>query len=405
MKGSSQAGGDGRALKIVIAALLILVCGYSLAGNIITVTMTPIINTFALTGTSQGLMTSMINLGSFLSLIILPLLQGHMHKVKLIICSAAVIAGALFLTGAVSGLTALLTICLILGAGTNFLDTVVNAYIVDLSGKDGSKNLGLVHGFYGIGGLLTPILITSILARGNWRSSYYISGAIFCLIGIMVLIAVLPRYRGITHGSVAAEKKLTGSVLKSYITDRRNILLLIAAVFYGAAQLGLVNWVVQYMTVRFNDMTLGSAAVSAYWICCTACRLFNTRLPINPGKLLTFGAFFGGIFHAVGVLSGNAVVMVVASGAVGLVSGVCVPLLVSEAALGNEEITSLTTSGIFFVMAAARMLMPLGMGMVAGSSITAAMLLPALAGVISAAACAMAFRLRKSSFSVSNRAD
>ena len=383
------------ALTIVTAALMILVCGYSLCYNIIAVTMTPIINTFALTGTSQGLMTSMQNLGSILPLFIIPMLQGRVRKIWLILSASLLEIAMMFLTGAAADFPMLLTACVLLGAGNNFLDTTVNAYIVDLHPNDSSKYLGMLHGFFGIGGLLTPILISAILAHGTWRASYYISGAIFAGIVALFAIVAVPRRRKLASETAAAEQKLTAAMLKRYISGKRNLCLLAAGAFYAAAQLGLVNWVAYYETVRFNAVNLGSACVSAYWICCAVCRLFSGRLPFKPEKMLIAGAALGGVFHAAGILSGDAVVMVIASGLVGLVSGLCIPVLLSEAAWGNSDMTSLTTSGIFLIMGVARMLMPLGMGAVAAGSIVAAMLLPALASVISAVLCAFAYFMKK----------
>lgn len=382
------------ALRGMIAVLLLLVCGYSMCNNTIAITMNPIIETFALTGSSQGLMNSMMNFGSILPLFIIPLMQGRVNKIWMILVSALILLASMALTGAAAGFGMLLAACVLLGAAHNFLDTTANAYIVDLYPGDSSKCLGLLHGFYGLGGLLTPFLITFVLSRGTWRTAYYVGAAIFAVIVAAFAVAALPRYRKMGGGAASVEEKLTGEMFRRYICNRRNVLLLLAAALYGASQTGLVNWVARYMLVRFDEAGLGSLCVSAYWICCAVCRLVTPGFRIRPAKMLIAGALLGGVFHAAGVLSGSAVLMVIASGLVGLVSGVCVPVLLSEAAVGNEEMTSLTTSGIFLVMGITRILLPLMMGAVAESSIVAAMLLPAAAILISGGLCVAADRLR-----------
>lgn len=384
-----------RDVRTLLAALLMLVFGYSLCNNIISVTMNPIIDTFALTGSSQGLMTSCMNFGSILPLLFIPLLQGRVRKIWLILASALVLLAATALTGAASGFAVLLIICVMQGVGYQVLDTTVNSYVVDLYRGQSTRSLGLLHGFYGIGGLLTPLLISSILAKSTWRVSYFISAAIFAAIVIAFSCIALPRSRSVGEAAAVKEEKLTAAMFRRYIGDRRSLLLLAAAAMYGISQSGLVNWVARYTVVRFDDAQAGSLCVSAYWICCAFCRLFSPRLRIRPMRMLIAGALLGGVFHAAGVLSGSAVVMIVASGLVGLVSGVCLPVVLNEAAIGNEDMTSLTTSGIFLVMGVTRMLAQLLMGAVGESSIVIALLIPAAASLLMALMATLADRCRK----------
>lgn len=383
------------AVRMILIALLMLVCGYSLCNNIIAVTMNPIIDTFALTGSSQGLMTGMMNLGTILPLFIIPLLQGRVRKIWLILASALILLAATALTGAAGGFAVLLIVCVVQGIGYQVLDTTVNSYIVDLHPGQSTRGLGLLHGFYGIGGLLTPFLISYILTKSTWRVSYFISAAIFAAIVLAFACVAVPRSRSIGAAAAVKEEKLTGAMFRRYICDRRSLLLLAAAALYGVSQTGLVNWVARYTVVRFDDAQAGSLCVSAYWVCCAFCRLFSPRLKIRPTRLLIVGALLGGVFHAAGVLSGSAALMVVASGLIGLVSGVCLPVIISEAAIGNEDMTSLTTSGIFLVMGVTRMLAQLLMGAVGESSIVTAMLIPAAALFLTALLGALADRCRK----------
>ena len=387
-----QSKDNSKDIKIMLAALLLLVCGYSLCNNIIAVTMNPIIDTFELTGSSQGLMTSMINLGSILPLFIIPLLQGRVKKIWLILASAVVLLASTALTGAASSFAFLMIACVVLGAGYNFLDTMANSYIVDLFPGNSTRGLGLLHGFYGIGGLLTPLFITFILSRATWRTAYGVGALIFSVIVAVFSALAMSRWAKLDTTVVRQEEKLTGAMFRRYIRDSRNLLLLGAAAFYGASQTGLVNWVARYMLVRFNETALGSLCVSAYWICCVICRFLSPNLRIRPGKQLIAGAALSGLFHAAGVLSGSAVFMVVASGLVGLFSGVCLTVLLSEAAIGNEGMTSLTTSSIFLIMGVTRMLIPLVMGAAAETSIVIAMLFPAAASLVTALLSALALR-------------
>ena len=167
-------------------------------------------------------------------------------------------------------------------------------------------------------------------------------------------------------------------------------MLLGAAICYGGAQLGITSWVARYFTVRFNNADMGSVCLSVYWITATLSRLIAPKIPLPPKKLLVYGTAIAGVAHVLGVVTGSAVAMLIATGVIGITSGLFIPMLVAEAARGNETRTSLTTSALFLVMCASRMVMPLMMGAASANSIAAAMIIPAVATLIAAAFCFLA---------------
>ena len=387
-----QTTASRRALKILTVSLLLIVCGYSMSFNILSNTMDPLIGEFQLTGAAQGLMTSMMNLGSMLPLLVLPLLQGRVSKAWLIFGASVLQVLMLLLTGLSANFGMLLTACVLLGAGNNFTDSCVNSYMVDLHPENSAGCLGLLHGFYGIGGLLTPIMVSFIMEKSGWRPGYYVAAGIFAAICVLFAFVGLRKRSNTGSAETAKETPFTAAMLAEYLRTPRNIFFLAAAALYAAAQIGLLGWVVRYTSVQFNDPQTGSMCLTAYWVCTTICRLVTPRLPIKPGKLLVVGGLGACVFHVIGILSGSAVGMLIASGIIGLTSGQWIPVMISEATRGNEDRTSLITSGIFLVMGLARMLIPLGMGAVSTSSLVAAMMLPAASALLCAVFSHLAVR-------------
>ncbi|MBP3409545.1 MAG: MFS transporter [Clostridia bacterium] len=383
-----------RALQILTVSLLLIVCGYSMSFNILSNTMDPLIGEFQLTGAAQGLMTSMMNLGSMIPLLILPLLQGRVHKIWLILGASALQTAMLLLTGASGNFAMLLTACILLGAGNNTTDSCVNSYMVDLHPENRASCLGLLHGFYGIGGLLTPVLVSYVLGKSGWRASYYVAGGIFAVICLLFAIVGSRSSKGSNAVQAAKEAPFTRAMFAEYLRTPRNVLFLIAGALYAAAQLGLLGWIVRYTTVQFNDPQTGSLCLSAYWICVTICRLVTPRLPFKPGRMLIVGALGAGVFHILGLITGSAVGMLIASALIGLISGQWIPVMLSEATIGNEDRTSLITSGVYLIMGLARMLIPLGMGAVSTASLVGAMLLPAAAALLCALFSYLAVRCK-----------
>ena len=77
---------------------------------------------------------------------------------------------------------------------------------------------------------------------------------------------------------------------------------------------------------------------------------------------------------------------------IGVVSGQYIPVMISEATRGNEDRTSLITSGLFLAMGFGRMTMPLCMGAISATSLFTAMLIPAAVSLLCALCCHLAIR-------------
>jgi MFS family permease len=376
----------GNPVARITGAVFLLVMGFALCNNIIQNTMGPIIKNFSLLGARQGLMSSMISLGSVIALILAPLLQGRVRKLTMLSIAALLQALMLGLSGYSPTFGVLLAACVLLGLGGGWTDNYANSLIVDLHGKNSPRYLGMLHGFFGIGGLLTPLVIGAVLTAYPWRTAYIIAAMIFGIIsGIFSAIALKSRRKLITQ-SGPLEKRFTAGMLMGYLRSRRNLLLIAAGIMYSASQQGFAGWLIRYMDVRFHAEILGSAALSLFWIASTLSRFLAPLIKARPlavfsvGTLLSAGALIGG------VLLGGAAAMCVAAALIGLVSGHSMPMLLGEAASGYRGNTSLPTSVMLLCMTISRMAMPLLMGGVSAWSIAAVLCLPA-----AAAACAGVF--------------
>lgn len=382
---------NARALRVITLAILLLICGMAMCSNIIGVTMSPLVAHFELgASTKSGLMNTFINIGSMLILITTPLFQGRVHKLYLIISSSLLQVLTLVVTGLSGSFPLLLASMAVFGAGCSLADSCVNSYVVDLYPENNAKYLSMLHAAFGIGGMLTPVLLTPVLNRSSWRVTYFVCAGIFALINIVFIILALRNYKKTDQYSAPAETPITFALLKDYIARPRNLMILGAALCYGGAQLGITSWVVHYMSERFSNADMGSVCLSVYWITATLSRLAAPKIPLPPKKLLVYGTAIAGVAHLLGVISGSAVAMLIATGVIGLASGLFIPMLVAESARGNEHRTSLSTSAVFLVMCASRMIMPLMMGAASASSIAAAMILPAIATLLAAACCFLA---------------
>jgi fucose permease len=96
--------------------------------------------------------------------------------------STAVAAAAMALWVATGSWMVLLVAALVLGVSRGAIDAGMNAYVA-LHG--GVRRLGVLHGSYGIGTSLGPLLVLASLATGTWRPAWIAIGALDLVIAVL----------------------------------------------------------------------------------------------------------------------------------------------------------------------------------------------------------------------------
>ncbi|MEA4870689.1 MAG: MFS transporter [Christensenella sp.] len=372
-----------RATGALTSGIVLLIAMFGLTNSFQSVVMNRVVDAYHLSGGTQGIMSSMINIGSILAFLAAPLLQGRIKKTTMLLAACVLMAVSFFLLGTNSLFASMMLASVLTGIGFGWIDTNCNAVMVDLHEKDSSSYLGLLHGGFGVGGLIAPILITALLTVISWQRVSLIMGAIVIAAGLIFLL--LLSFSARRSPSAAPEKPLTRAAIREFLFHRKNVLMLIAGMLYAITQSGLLIWLVRYMTLRYNAESLGAAALSIFWVCATLSRFFAPRLPIRPLKLFLYGTLLSCVFQTIGVLSGSPVVMCVMVGIIGLVTGHCVPMLISEITAAQTGNTALATSATLVTMCFMRIIFPVLMGMLADwTSVSVMMLTPAVSGALAA---------------------
>lgn len=380
--------GTGR----LTAAILFLITIYGFANTFQSVVMNQVVESYGLTGGQQGILSSMINVGCIVAMLTATLLQGRIRKTLLLLAAVILQALAFFALGIPWSLTGMIITGIVLGLGFGWADTCCNSAMVDVHPERSSFYLGLLHGGFGVGSLLCPLVVTAMLALMGWRQVSQWMGALMLFTALV--FALLGLRRTDAGRQTVQEQKLNAGQIRAYLGNGRNLMLVLAGVMYAATQTGLTVWLVRYMTLRYQAESLGATALSIYWICATVSRFVAPRIRLKPILLFMFGALLSCVFQAGGVLVGNPVFMCVMVSGIGLVSGQCLPMLIGESTADYEGMTTLPTSVLLFTMCIARILMPLVMGVISdGVSVSGAMLAPAVTGLLAALAAFICFRM------------
>lgn len=372
---------EKRALRAPTASTMALMAGFAMCATAMQVLVSQIIDEFQLVSAQQGLTNSVISLGNLLAVMSVPFLQGRVRKTLLLGVSGVIQTLMLVFTGASSSFYILLAACLFLGVGGGWIDNYANAVIVDIHRQNSAKYVGMLHGFYAVGAIFTPLVVQGVLLRASWRVAYFAIAIVAAVLAVQ-FIGVMRASKKLLGQTTDAEQKLTAAQLGALLKDRYNLLVVLCACFYGASQNGLLTWLVRYMKLQFNAEALGSLTVSIFWVCATLSRFVAPRLRAAPMKIVAFGLAVAAATHTAGVLSGSPAVMLVMTAINGLASGQCLPMLIHVSLSRYPQNTSTPTALIVLINRVGLMVMPTVIGAAAALSMTFGMLLTSAASLL-----------------------
>jgi len=384
MESPGHNASSARSVRLLTIGVIMIIGTYGLLNSYQGVVLNRVVESYRLTGGAQGIMSSFINIGAVAAFLIAPLLQGRIKKTTMLLLGVGIIVLSFFLLGAGRVVAALIFASLLTGVGFGWVDANCNAVMVDLHHDDSVKFLGFLHGGFGVGALIAPILITALLTVINWHAVSYLLSGVIAVAGIVFFLLLSAARKGVP--APVPEPKLTFAGVKAFLFHRRNALMLVSTMLYAISQAGFLVWIVRYMTLQYNAEALGSLALSLYWVFGTISRVFAPKLKVRPLVLFLMGVALTFVFQLVGILSGSAIVMCIVGAAIGLVSGHCVPMILSVASAENPGNSSLIASSFLISIYATNSISPLLMGALASwASLNVMMLLPAVCAAFATA--------------------
>ena len=200
------------------------------------------------------------------------------------------------------GLWLILTIGPLLGAAAGMMDGGLNTAIA-LTGRP--RLLNLLHGFYGIGTAIGPLVVTAAILAGSWRPAYLFLVALDLVVAILWAV----HHRGIPAPAVPRPPTGDSAGQDSDVTDpaatwsRRRIVTVLALgliVFfvYTGLEVSAGQWETSYLRGHLGlSASAAGLAAFGYWGALTAVRI-GLALPTRPVPLrLVIG---GGMAASVG---------------------------------------------------------------------------------------------------------
>ncbi|KAI1070800.1 hypothetical protein LB507_007008 [Fusarium sp. FIESC RH6] len=162
---------------------------------------------------------------------------------------------------------ALPCVMLFTGFGNGIQDSSYNAWIGNM--QRANELLGFLHGAYGLGGTIGPLVASAMVTEGNldWYTFFYIMAGLVVLEFMVGTVAFWgatgQEYRRRVRFEQGKDRATTRMVVKKPITW-------IVAVFllgYVAAEVSLGGWIVTFMLrVRHAKPFLAGLTVTLFWL-------------------------------------------------------------------------------------------------------------------------------------------
>ena len=237
--------------------------------GIIAAMLGTIMPTFALSAEQKGTVALAQALGLVVSSIAAgPLIDLRGKKTALVLGLSLTTVSLLLLTqvdtfGAVGGLFFLL------GVGGGMIVTAGNALANDIDAARRAPVLNIINLFFGLGGMLTPLIAANLLNDDRVSILYFAAG----LAAITLLVEILTRMPK-PSGTVtfkASEAKLVLARPTLY-------LLALMLFFYVACEVGMWNWLKQYLITQSIDAKTAGNILSLGF----ALALLIGRIVVSP---------------------------------------------------------------------------------------------------------------------------
>jgi fucose permease len=225
---------------------------------------------------SLGLVVASISVG--------PLIDLKGKKIALLAGLALICVSLWSLPSAGGDYMTVLVLLAVLGLGGGIVVTGANALVSDVSESRRASMLNLLNLFFGLGGLLTPLITADILGGVAVRMCY-VAAAMATITLVINAIAPMPKPTG--------ERGFRFSEIGSVVGRPSLYLLSLFLFLYVACEVGVWNWLARYLSeVRHLDQSTALHILSlGFALGLLIGRLVVSRILINVSALqVTLGA-------------------------------------------------------------------------------------------------------------------
>lgn len=356
------AGGASRTLiKALTFAMFMM---FAMTTDSVGVIIPEVIKEFGLSMTAAGAFHYATMSAIALAGILLGHLADKLGRKNTIILGLAIFALNSYLFAAGNSFAFFLTLLTISGASIGIFKTGALALIGDISTstREHTSTMNAVEGFFGVGAIVGPAIVSSLLVRGvSWKWLYVIAGSL-CV--VLIAIALLVKY---PHSTKPGEGAIDLKRTLGMIRNRYALAFSLGAFLYVAVECAVYVWMPTLLADYHGTAApLAPYAISVFFVLRAGGRFLGAWMLARYDwtavttlfSLAILGCFAGSIAGG----AGAAVVLLPLSG---LFMSIVYPTLNSKGISCFPKVQHGAVAGvILFFSCAAAALGPLAMGAV-----------------------------------------
>lgn len=288
---------------------------------------------------NSGLLLSMHFIGFICVAVIAGTIADRIGK-KTVITAGLAGYGLLFILFAISETTDIKYILMFgIGGCSGILESINSAYVSDNNEENSEYYVNVSHTWFGVGGMLGPVLLAIAIAYiGEWRVYYYILAAIALITAVVFARTSFP-----SSGKKNVLEKVKGIKIRKEIPF---LLMTLAIMCYTGAEVASWSWLSELLQSKNNFTVLQAAfAVSLFWVAMTVGRFLCGKLlkVLSVMRMIVFLSLGAAVTTALMIWGTNVIAAYVLAVILGLACSSLFPFL---STFGAER-TSLS-SGIAF---------------------------------------------------------
>ena len=245
----------------------------------------------------------------------------------------------------------------IVGASTNYLNAILNAYISDLHPGKRNFYLNLLHAFLGLGALTGPFLSSVFIVCGMDWEYIFVALAAFCTVAL-VLNILAQRKVPEQLQSIGCFKPVN---FFKFILNKKMLVMCLIVFSYTGFVFGISTWIPTYLKQQLGTSVFVSGLpVSGLWCGVIFGRLVFSRLSdkYSAKRLLIWNNLIGGLIIIVAVVMNNPVTFIVLNVFTGFFVGIVMPLSLATACNWYPNNTGTISSVIFVFATLGQMILP-----------------------------------------------
>lgn len=212
------------------------------------------------------------------------------------------------------------------GLGSGAIDGGTNGLTLDLYPNSRGRALNLVHLFFSIGALASPLAVGRLIEAGvAWQA--IVLGSALAAIPLAILFAAVDLPSGRRASAEEAGEAGHGRVVFALPL----IALAVAIACYVGSEVGVSNWLVRYLAAA--PIGLATSALALFWACLALGRLASARLGdrYDHARFAAIASLVAAVALVGAVLAPSLPASIVLFGVVGFAFGPVYPLIMAVA--------------------------------------------------------------------------